>query len=86
MTESGSSIDWTELLQSLRLIAPDFLKEDNRRLILPQKLGFLERPEYVENIQEVIQELNECMDMLNAGLISEEEYERKKSEIFSSKI
>lgn len=84
MTAFELGDDAAELLQELRSIAPDMLEGCNRRIILPQKLGDLEKPEYVENIQKIIQRLNKHISMLNTGLVSEAEYERKKAEILSS--
>lgn len=84
MTALELNADPTELLQELRSIAPDMLEGNKRLSVLPRKLGDLEKSEYVENIQDIIQKLNEYIDMLNAGLISEAEYENKKAEILSS--
>lgn len=84
MTAIKSSVDPMELLQELRVIAPDMWEGSKRRSILPQKLGDLEKPEYMDDIQDIILKLNECIGMLDAGLISEEEYESKKAEILSS--
>lgn len=79
-----SSANTMELLQELRLIAPDMWESNKRYLILPQTLGDFSNPEYVEGIQNILSKLNEYIDMLNAGLISEMEYESKKAEILSS--
>lgn len=79
-----SSSDPIVLLQELRLIAPDVWESNKRYLILPQTLGDFNKLEYVEEIQNMLCKLNEYIGMLNAELISEEEYESKKAEILSS--
>lgn len=84
MTAIKSSIDPMEILHELKMIAPDVWESDNRRLILPQRLGDFERTEYVEGIQNMLSELNRYIGMLNTGLISEIEYESKKAGILSS--
>lgn len=84
MTAIKSSADPMELLHELKVIVPDVLEGSKRRLILPPKLGDFEKPEYVEDIQNIVQKLNEYIDMLDAGLISEAEYENRKAEILSS--
>jgi hypothetical protein len=76
--------DSMELLQELKVIAPDVWAGSNRRLILPAKLGDFEKPEYIQKIQGIIRKLNEYISMLDAGLVSEEEYEGKKAEILLS--
>ena len=84
MTAIKSSADPLEILHELKLIAPDLWENRKRCLILPQTLGDFEKPEYVEDIQNILCKLNEFIGMLNAGLISEMEYESKKTEILLS--
>jgi hypothetical protein len=84
MVSVETCADSMELLQELRVMAPDVWAGSNRRLILPPKLGDFEKPEYIRKIRDIIRKLNEYISMLDAGLISEEEYERKKAEILSS--
>lgn len=84
MTGNELSEDPIELLQELRVIAPDLLESSKRCLILPQTLGDFYKQGFIDDIQEVLHKLNECADMLNAGLISEEDYERKKAEALLS--
>ncbi len=81
MAENESGPDSSELLKRLKVIAPDVWESDKRKLVLPQTLGDLNKSEYVEAMQNKLCELNEYKDMLNAGLISEREYESKKAEI-----
>ena len=76
-----SNSDCMNILQELRLIAPDVWKSNKRNLILPHTLGDLNKSEYVESMQSKLCELNEYKDLLNAGLISEVMYESKKAEI-----
>jgi hypothetical protein len=83
MTAVELSADPWELLQELRVIAPEVWEGNKRRLILPQKLGDFEKQEYAEGLQNLIRKLNEYMGMLNTGLIREAEYESKKAEIIS---
>ena len=84
MSAIGSSADPIELLRELRVIAPDVWQSSKRCLILPQTLGDFNKPEYAENMQDMIHKLNEYTCMLNAGLMSEAEYESKKTEILLS--
>ncbi len=77
------------LLKELKQIAPDIWEGDRRHLILPRKLGDLEKREYMEYLQGIIRKLYKYQDMLNAELISEVEYESKKAEVlhdFGAKI
>lgn len=62
-------------------MAPDIWEDKKRCLILPQKLGDLEKLEYLDGLRNVINKLSTILDMLNATLISETEYESKKLEI-----
>ncbi len=84
MTSIELSEDPIELLHELRAIAPDLWESSKRCLILPQTLGNFYEQEYVEYMQNILHKLNEYIGMLNAGLISEENYESKKAEILLS--
>ncbi len=81
MAAIESSQNTMEIIQGLKLIAPEVWDSNKRKSILPQTLGDLNKPEYVEAMQDRLRKLNEYKDMLNAGLISEEMYELKKDEI-----
>ncbi len=84
MAMANSSSEPMEILLELRSIVPDVLESKNRCLILPQTLGGFNDPKYIGHMKSRIRELNRYMDMLNAGLINEMEYEGKKAEILSS--
>lgn len=84
MAAIESSADPMDLLQELRVLAPDLWESGNRCLILPQTLGDFGKPEYAEDIQNMLHSLNEYIGMFNAGLISQSEYERKKIELLLS--
>ncbi len=71
------------LLRELKLIAPDIWDGKNRCLILPQRLGDLEEPSYIECLQRVIEKLNEYDSMLDDGIITEVEYDGKKWELLN---
>jgi hypothetical protein len=83
MIMDESSADLTRLFGELRVMAPEMLGCGERRLILPRKLGDLEKPEFLEDIENRIQKLKRAKDMLDAGMIVQAEYDSKKAEILS---
>ncbi len=76
-----SCTDSIALLQKLKQIAPDIWEGRDRCFILPQNLGGLEEPKYIEYLQFVIERLNEYGSMLDMELIGEAEYESKKAQL-----
>jgi hypothetical protein len=54
-----SSMDLGELLGTLRSVAPDIWGSREQSLILPQKMGDLELPEYLDGMRRKIHELKE---------------------------
>ncbi|MCX6669493.1 MAG: hypothetical protein NTV25_06785 [Methanothrix sp.] len=83
MIMDESSSDLTRLLGELRVMTPQVLGCSERRLILPRKLGDLERPECLQDMKDRIQKLKLAKDMLDTGLIIQAEYDSKKAEILS---
>ncbi len=81
MIVDESSADLTRLFGELRTMAPEMLECSERRLILPRKLGDLDKPEFLEGIKERIQKLKHAKDMLDAGIILQAEYDSRKAEI-----
>ncbi len=77
----NSNSETEEILRELKIKAPDMLESNNRCLILPQTLGELYRPRYVRYLKRRLRMLNQYIGMLNAGLITEKEYESKKAEV-----
>ena len=69
------------LLGTLRVIAPDLWRSSERRLILPQKLEDLEKPEYLLEIKGKIQKLRSLKDMLDEGSISNDEFISQRDRI-----
>jgi hypothetical protein len=78
---STNATDPMELLRELRVMAPDVWAGRERCLILPQKLGDFEKPEYLIKIRGIIRRLNEQLGMFNDGRISEDEYKIRRAEI-----
>ena len=66
--------DLTGLLGALRVIAPDLWMSSERRLMLPQKLEDLEKPEYLQKMKAKIGKLKQLKDLLDAGSINKTEY------------
>ena len=77
------SADLTRLLGELRVMTPEVLGCSEHRLILPRKLGDLEKPECLQDMKDKIQRLKLAKYMLDTGLIIREEYDSKKAEILS---
>lgn len=73
-------------LDELKQIAPDIWQGDRRHLILPKRLGDLEKQEYIEYLKGIIRKLQRYKDMLNAELINEMEYESKKAKILQDLV
>ena len=62
-------------------MAPELWRSSERRLILPQKLEDLEKPEYLEEIKEKINKMKRLKDMLDAGSITQAEYLSRKDKV-----
>lgn len=78
-----SSMDLGALLGALRSVTPDVGGSRERSLILPQKMGDLEKPEFLKGMREKIQELKELKEMLDRGSINREDYSPMRIEILS---
>lgn len=78
-----SSMDLGALLGTLRSVAPDVWVSMERSLILPQKMGDLEEPEFLNNMRAKIRALEELKEMLDKGSISQEDYSSIRIEILS---
>ncbi len=81
---ADSSSELGEILQELKLRSPDISESYKRNLILPQTSGELYNKKYTRFIKRRLRKLNEYICMLNAGLITEMEYESRKAEILSN--
>ncbi|MFZ2471173.1 MAG: SHOCT domain-containing protein [Methanothrix sp.] len=56
-------------------------RSSQRRLILPQKLEDLEKPEYLEEIKGKINKMKRLKDMRDANSITQAEYLSRKAKI-----
>jgi hypothetical protein len=54
-----------------------------RGQILPKELGDLEKPEYLEQIKGKITKMMQLNNMLDAGLITKDQYLSRKAKILS---
>jgi hypothetical protein len=73
----------TALLGTIRVLAPELWISGQRNLILPKKLGDLEKPEYLEQIKGKIKKIKLLHDMLDQGLITQSQYLSRKARILS---
>ena len=78
-----SSMNLGELLGTLRSVAPDVWESRDLSGILPQRMGDLEKPEFLDGMKEKIQRLDELKQMLERGSVSQQEYGSLKDEILS---
>ena len=78
-----SSMDLGELLGMLRSVAPDIWESRDLGAILPQRMGDLENPEFLNSLRDKIQKLDELKEMLERGSVSQQEYSSLKDEILS---
>jgi len=78
-----SSMDLGALLGTLRSVAPDVWESRDLSGILPQRMGDLEKPEFLSGMRDKIQKLNELKEMLERGSISRLEYNSMKIDVLS---
>ena len=78
-----SSMNLGALLGTLRSVAPDVWESRDLSGILPQRMGDLENPEFLDGMKEKIQRLDELKQMLERGSVSQQEYGSLKDEILS---
>ena len=78
-----SSMNLSALLGTLRSVAPDVWESRDLSGILPQRMGDLEKPEFLDDMKEKIQKLDELKEMRERGSISQQEYGSLKDEILS---
>lgn len=78
-----SNADLASLLGSIRTLAPELWGSGQRSLILPKELGDLEKPEYLEQINQKVKEIMQLHDMLDAGMITQAQYQSRKANVFS---
>jgi hypothetical protein len=71
------------ILKELRKMTPDALGYSELQLILPKRLGDLEKPESLEQLNERIERIKQARDMLAEGLITSAEYSIVKANILS---
>lgn len=78
-----SSADLASIFGSIRILAPELWVSGQRSLILPKELGDLEKPEYLEQINQKVKEIMQLHDMLDAGMITRSQYQSRKARVFS---
>jgi len=62
-------------------LAPELWSSSQRRLILPQKLEDLEKPEYLVEIRGKINKMKRLKEMLDTNSITQAEYLSRKAKI-----
>ncbi|MCK9441631.1 MAG: hypothetical protein M0Q13_09445 [Methanothrix sp.] len=62
-------------------MAPELWSSSQRRLILPQKLEDLEKPEYLVEIRGKINKMKRLKEMLDTNSITQAEYLSRKAKI-----
>jgi hypothetical protein len=78
-----SNADLAALFGTIRTLAPEVWGSGQRSLILPRELGDLERPEYLEQIKGKIKKMKQLHDLLDAGLLTRDQYLSRKGNIIS---
>ena len=78
-----SGMDLGALLGTLRSVAPEIWESSDLGAILPQRMGDLENPEFLNSMKDKIQKLDELKEMMERGSISQQEYGSLKDEILS---
>ena len=78
-----SGMDLGALLGTLRSVAPDIWESRDLGAILPQRMGDLENPEFLNSMKDKIHKLDELKEMMERGSISRLEYNSMKIEILS---
>ena len=76
-----SSMDLGALLGTLRSVAPDVWESRDLSEILPQRMGDLEKPEFLNRMKGKIQKLEELKEMVERGSISKQEYNSMKIDV-----
>ena len=76
-----SSMDLGALLGTLRYVAPEVWESRDLSGILPQRMGDLENPEFLNSLRDKIQKLEELKEMVERGSISKQEYNSMKIDV-----
>jgi hypothetical protein len=76
-----SSMNLGALLGTLRSVAPDVWESRDLSVILPQQMGDLEKPEFLNRMKDKIQKLHELKEMMERGSISKQEYNSMKIDV-----
>jgi hypothetical protein len=80
-----SRIDLESLLDVLQTTFPDIWESGSRSLILPQRMGDLEKPEVLSLIKNKIRELIDLEEMREEGSINQEDYLYMRIQILTNK-
>jgi hypothetical protein len=81
----NSSIDLDSLLDAFKAAFPDIWESRERSLILPQRLGDLEKPEVLSQMKNKILQLNKLEEMLVQGSINQKDYPSMRIQILTNK-
>ena len=73
--------DLATLLCTIKFIEPELWCSSNRRFLLPQKLGDLDNPEYLKEMNEKVQKLQHYRYLLNSGSITNSQYASLKDQL-----
>jgi hypothetical protein len=77
--ESGETIH--ALIETLRLVAPDLVGTRGLRMILPRKLGELEKPEFLYGIKMKIRAIGDLQCRLKESSLDREYFRARLMEI-----
>jgi hypothetical protein len=83
MMKDEMAFDLASLMHELNFMVPDVLKCTERYLILPNKLGDLDRQECLAEIHDRIQKIKQAKELVDSCQITQAEYCTKKDEILS---
>jgi len=83
MKKEVSVFDLSGLMQELNFLVPNVLSYSERYLVLPNKLGDLNRQECLAEIYYRIRNIKQAKDLFDSNQITQAEYHAKKAEILS---
>lgn len=82
----NSESNLAAILKELRKMTPEMLRYSELQLILPKRLGDLEKPESLEQLNFQIERIKQAKLMLMQGLITPAEYGILKADILGQSM